>query len=135
MHAHLMPRGLVGAWAIALVACASATQREGVASTAGVAATPVTVAPAVAPASVAPASKSAIDREPILTVTDPAALRVVEAAGGDFGVLVVGLAAPGASNAALAQQRAYRSIADWIDADVREVARSDPRAGIGIRGH
>jgi AcrR family transcriptional regulator len=73
--------------------------------------------------------------QPIVLVTDPVALARVARAGGDFGMLITGHPAAGASNAELAQSAALRSISEPIAADLAAIARDDPRAGVGIRGH
>jgi AcrR family transcriptional regulator len=73
--------------------------------------------------------------QPIAVVTDRGALAAVARAGGDFGMLVAGHANPGANNGELAKNPAQLSITEAVAADVAAVAREDPRAGVGIRGH
>jgi hypothetical protein len=94
---------------------------------------PTTVAPALPATS--PDAQAEPARDPVLLVTDREVLLALERAGADFGTLLVDRSEPGASNAELDASAAYRSIADVIRADVAAVARKDPQAGVGIRGH
>jgi hypothetical protein len=88
-----------------------------------------------APSRNAPSAATGELREPVLVVTDPAALAAIARERGDFGRLAFGLAAAADSNADLWSNAAYRSVAEVIERDVKDIARRDPSAGVGVAGH
>lgn len=75
-----------------------------------------------------------VDRYVVL-VTDAAALAVVAAAGGSFGALLAGPEHAGASNALLASHSRHGAVVRIVEDELARIARTDPRAGVGIRGH
>ena len=121
---------------LALCACASGDPgRRGAVQPAAAPATSATQ-PAEPTARAEPrAERPAEAREPVLLVTDPEALAAVAQQGADFGMLAFGLPAPANDNAQLWESPAYRSVVAPIEQEIDEVARRDPHAGVGIRGH
>jgi hypothetical protein len=69
--------------------------------------------------------------EPVVLVTDPAALARIEQAGWTFSATAFGVEA--ADNAALAKDAHWRSIVRTIGDDVAALASGDPKAGVGLR--
>ncbi len=68
---------------------------------------------------------------PVVIVTDAAVVRAVDDALGGFGGVVLGREAP--QTADMASDPRWRAIADTLTADLRELARADPRSGVGMR--
>ncbi|MBI3897319.1 MAG: hypothetical protein HY308_03370 [Gammaproteobacteria bacterium] len=75
------------------------------------------------------------DSNDIVLVTDPAALAVVAESDGSFGALVGGRDFAGASNHVLDRKTRYGTIVAVLARDLRELARADPKLGVGVRGN
>ena len=84
-----------------------------------------------APAGSANGAPAAI-AEPLLLVTDPAVLALVERSGLAFADLVGEPGMGPVDNARLAGTPRYASVADVVAADVALVAKRDPQAGVGV---
>jgi hypothetical protein len=67
-----------------------------------------------------------------LNIDDPQRLEVVEHSGFSFGDVVLGPADAGADNATLYEEPAYRSIADGLAEDLRQLKTTDPQLGLSI---
>jgi hypothetical protein len=77
-----------------------------------------------------PSHASAVD--PVLLVTDPGVLALLEKNGYALGDFVGGPGTGAVDNARLASTPRYASVADALAADIDEVRRRDPRAGVGV---
>lgn len=90
------------------------------------------VSRAVPPPSVAaPADVAPPPLEPVLVVSDPAALGALERGGMSFGELVAG--GSGTSTKDFTGSRAYRVLFDAVAADLAADRRADSSAGVGMR--
>ncbi len=69
--------------------------------------------------------------DPVLLLTETAALRQLDAAGLDFGTILSGRRVR--SLAALSGDRRFSDLRAALQADVDAVAASDPRAGVGMK--
>ncbi|HET6584659.1 MAG TPA: hypothetical protein VFG69_14470 [Nannocystaceae bacterium] len=121
-------RGFLGA--LVLLACDRSTPAAPDGG-AGAAAMPVVVAPVARDEPAEPAAATAPLGTPIVLVTDPAALAMVEAAGWSLAAAGFGIAA--AENAVLARDPHWRSIVRTITDDVAALADGDAKAGVGLR--
>jgi hypothetical protein len=72
--------------------------------------------------------------EAVTLVTDPEALSVIAARGGEFAQLALSMAGS-RDNAALWRDDAYRALMNVTVRDVQAIAAKDPQAGVAIRGH
>lgn len=88
------------------------------------------VARAISPAAAAPAVEPAF--EPLLVVSEPAALAALEAGGLDAGTLAFGRKRA-SSLAELAGDAGWASIARVLRADMAEIYAGDARYGVGMR--
>ena len=70
--------------------------------------------------------------EPVLLVTDPGVLALLEKNGYALGDFVGGPGTGAVDNARLASTPRYASVADAIAADINVVRRRDPQAGVGV---
>jgi hypothetical protein len=72
------------------------------------------------------------DGEPLLLVTDPTVLALVEQRGLALGELLGEHGAGAVNNERLAKTSRYSSVADVLAADIALVAQRDPQAGVGV---
>jgi hypothetical protein len=75
-----------------------------------------------------------VPRRAVPLITEPAALDIIARAGGSLGALFGAATAKDTATLAVASPR-YRAILDAIKADLDELARVHPDAGVGVRGH
>jgi len=71
-------------------------------------------------------------REPVVMVTEEAALAVVARAGGALGTMLDPATPWDADNASLASRAPWESVARVLEGDVKEVAERDTLAGVGV---
>lgn len=78
------------------------------------------------------ATGDARDDGGLLLVDDPATLTALEANGASLGEMLGGTAGKASDNAALAKLPRYASLIQVLEADIGEIARSDPNAGVSV---
>ncbi|HTU63311.1 MAG TPA: hypothetical protein VMF89_32845, partial [Polyangiales bacterium] len=71
----------------------------------------------------------------MLLIEDSAALEVIEARVGDFGMLAIGAREPGQNNAKLAQEPSFRALFEPLERDIAALIVKDPHAGSSVRKH
>ncbi|WP_437288277.1 hypothetical protein [Sorangium sp. So ce406] len=96
---------------------------------------PASSAAAGAPAAGAAPQEPAPPAQPLLRITDRAALAALEAAGLDFGSVLTGAPRAPASLAALSRTAELASVARVLSEDLRQVQRADPRSGTSVARH
>jgi len=67
-----------------------------------------------------------------LVVEDPAVLAALETAGASLGAILSGTTEGPLDNGALAKLPRYVSLAQVLEADIDEIARADPNAGVSV---
>ena len=68
----------------------------------------------------------------LLLVDDPAVLTALEANGASLGEMLAGPAGKALDNDALAKLPRYASLIQVLQADIGEIARADPNAGVSV---
>lgn len=78
------------------------------------------------------AATAARDEVGLLLVEDPAVLAVLEGSGASLGAMLGGAPEEPLDNGALAKLPRYVSLLQVLEADLDEVARADPHAGVSV---
>ena len=75
---------------------------------------------------------SAMHDEGLLVVDDPAVLAALESGGASLGAMLAGTSEAPLDNGGLATLPRYASLLQVLEADIDEIARADPQAGVSV---